>query len=1493
QVNDLFQSVADRAPEERTTYLQAACQGDEALRREVESLIASYERAENFIETPVFEVAPELLTSERTGAMVGESVAHYRIESLIGVGGMGEVYLARDERLGRKVALKFLPERLTADKRQLSRFKSEARAASALNHPNILTVYEIGVEGNRHFIATEFIEGVTLRSALSPGRMSAPETLEIAVQVASALSAAHEAGVVHRDIKPENIMLRPDGYVKVLDFGIAKLTEQHPASGDYITMASTLLTHAGVVMGTPRYMSPEQTRGQRVDAGTDIWSLGVVIYEMLGGTPPFTGQTPSDCIASILKTDPPPLSATLPDVPADLESIVRKALRKNRDERYQKIAEMLGDLRAIKAELGSPAAGPKKKPDWRLTAGIAAVAIVGLAASIFIRYWLPSRIPAGAAPVGASSSAPEPISNKSVAVLPFENLSRDPDNAYFAEGIQDEILTRLSKIADLKVISRTSTQHYKSAPTNLPEIAKQLGVAHILEGSVQKSGGTVRINVQLIKAANDSHVWADTFDRKLTDILLVESEVAKTIADQLGAKLTGQEEQLIAAKPTENLEAYDAYLRGLAYSLKTANTNSNASNAQKYLREAVRLDPKFALSWALLSFVQARGYITATLQPTDSLRESARQAAETAITLQPNLGEAMMAMGYYHYACLKDYDTAVRYFEQARQLMPNSNQIPFALAAVTRRKGQWDRSERYFNEAERLDPRNVSVLTQHALSYKDCRRFPEALRKLEQVLNITPDDIDTIVEKGAIAQAEGDLPRAAALLISLQPAADDTNALETQAYQAILERRPAPIISRLKELLATPDSALGFYKGELRFWLGWAQDVTGDHEAARESWQESRRELEHFLTEQPENHLLLGDLALTAMSLGDKAAALDFSERAMAALPVQKDAVRGPAGLEYLARVAANVGEPDRAIAALQELLSVPYSGALGPGAPLTPALLRLDPMFDALRSDSRFQDIVEGAKEPAARDTTTVPAKSIAVLPFENLSRDPDNAYFAEAIQDEILTRLSKVADLKVISRTSTRQYKSSSGNVRDIAKQLGVAHILEGSVQKIGDAVRVNVQLIKAADDSHLWADTLDRKLTNPFSVESEVAKAIADHLGAKLTGQEEQVIAAKPTDNPQAYDAYLRGLAYTLKPANTTANALGAQKYLREAVRLDPKFALAWALLSSVDSVGYLTKTLQPTVALREEAQQAAETALSLEPNLGEALLAKGYYYYGCLKDYDAAIRYFEQAHQALPNDSRIPESLAYVTRRRGQWEQSETYFNEAERLDPRNANLLTQHAVSLMRLRRLPEALLKLDEVLNITPDSVRIVAFKAGIAQAQADLPRAAALLAPLHPNADDAGTLETQVYQAILERRPAAIIPRLTEILKKPDPELGYFNSDLRYWLGWAQDLAGDHVAAQKSWRQARSELELFLKEQPDNFNVLTDLALTNMGLGDKAAALAFAERAIAANPIENDAISGPSGIETIARVSAQLGEPGRAIDALQKLLSIPAVTDT
>src|SRR6266404_1256917 len=624
RITDLFDEAMTRGAKERTAFLEEACEGDRDLRQQAERLVKSHEKSGDFLESSAFVVAPELLTDDRGGASVGELIGHYRIESLIGIGGMGEVYLARDERLGRKAALKLLPDSLTTDERQLSRFKNEARSASALNHPNILTVYEIGTEGNQQFIATEFIEGITLRASLACGRMNPHAALDIAVQVASALAAAHEAGVVHRDIKPENIMLRPDGYVKVLDFGIAKLTEQRPTSDDHtVETTAVLQTRQGFVLGTAHYMSPEQARGQKVDARSDIWSLGVVIYEMIAGIPPFRGETPSDCIASILTTEPPPLSGVLPDVSLKLESILQKALRKNSDERYQTIKEMLADLRNLKKEL-EPGGSPQTKA--RAESIVSKIkrhkrgVLLTLAAALL------------AAAVFAYSFffvAPGPSPNeKSIAVLPFENLSEDKSNAYFADDIQDEILTHLSKIADLKVISRTSTQRYKNTSQDLSKIANQLGVVNLLEGSVQKTNDQVRVNVQLIRAADDSHLWAETFDRKLTDIFSVESEVAKSIADQLRAHLTGREEQVIAAIPTDNLEAYDAYLRGLAYTLKTFSWPANHLGAQKYLREAVRLDPKFALSWALLSYVDARGYLTTNLQPTLALREEAWQAAE-------------------------------------------------------------------------------------------------------------------------------------------------------------------------------------------------------------------------------------------------------------------------------------------------------------------------------------------------------------------------------------------------------------------------------------------------------------------------------------------------------------------------------------------------------------------------------------------------------------------------------------------------------------------------------------------------------------------------------------------------------------------------------------------------------------------------------------------------------------------------------------------------
>ncbi|HEX3620005.1 MAG TPA: protein kinase [Candidatus Udaeobacter sp.] len=884
---------------------------------------------------------------ESAAATLGE-LGDYQLLEEVGRGGQGVVFRARQKSLNRTVALKVISLGQWASEAHLKRFRREAEAAASLDHPSIVPIYEVGERDGSCYFSMKFVEGGQLDEVVRRNPISIRRAAELIAKVARTVHYAHEHGIVHRDIKPGNILLDVKGEPHLTDFGLARLVETESA-----------MTRTMEVLGTPSYMAPEQAVGNNpagagLTSATDVYGLGAVLYQLLTDHPPFAGGTTFETIKLLLDTEPRHPRLWNRKIDRELSTICLKCLEKDPKRRYPSALALAEDLEhwlkhePIRAKRSGFFTHARKWVRRNPTSALLVASLIALAAAMGWNVW--------------KSELMSRPTTKGIAVLPFENLSHDPDYAYFADGIQEEILTRLASIADLKVISRTSTQRYESKPRNLPDIAKQLGVANILEGSVQKTADQVRVNVQLVNAQTNSQLWAETYDRKLTDIFSVESDVAKAVADQLQAELTGREEQALAVKSTTNPEAYDAYLRGLAYTLKTLPTAANAIAAQKYLREAVRLDPKFALSWALLSYVDARGYTTQSLQPTVALCEEARQAADTALTLQPNLGEAVLAKGSYYYNCLKDYDKAVRYFEQAHQLLPNSSRIPESLAYVARRRGQWERSESYFNEAEKLDPRNVYLLTQHAATYIYRRRFPEALRKLDEVLNITPDDVDALTLKASIAQANGDLPRASALLAPLRPGADDSGAAETQVYQAILERRPASVIPRLKEILAQPDPALGYINGGLRFWLGWAQEAAGDHAAAQETWRQARSELESFLKEQPENYTLIDYLALTNMGLADKGSALALAERGIAMNPVERDAMTGPFPIEILARVAAQMREPDRAIAALQKLLSVPYAGVVG-NIPLTSALLRLDPMFDPLRNDPRFQKLCEGQK--------------------------------------------------------------------------------------------------------------------------------------------------------------------------------------------------------------------------------------------------------------------------------------------------------------------------------------------------------------------------------------------------------------------------------------------------------------------------------------------------------------------------------------------------
>ena len=1396
----------------------------------------------------------------------------YELLEEIGRGGQAVVYRAHQKSLNRPVALKVIGRGPWTTETHLKRFRREAEAAASLEHPCIVPIYEVGERDGQYYFSMQFIDGGQLDEVVRRTPMSIRHAAELVAKVARTVHYAHEHGILHRDIKPGNILLDQKGEPHLTDFGLARLVESDS------TVTATL-----DVLGTPSYMAPEQARGNPQGAAissppnssgltkaVDVYGLGAVLYQLLTGQPPFAGGTTYETIKLLLENEPRPPRLLNPKISRDLSTICLKCLEKDPQRRYSSALALAEDLEhwlkhePIRAKRSGFFTHGRKWVRRNPSTTVLVMMLIVLAIGLSMTVW--KRKPAVLIP-------------KSVAVLPFENLSPLPDSAYLADGIQEEILTRLAGIADLKVISRTSTQHYQSKPRNLGEIAKQLGVANVLEGSVQKIADQVRVNVRLVNAQTDSHVWADTYDRKLTDIFGIESEISKRIAHSLQAKLSGREEQALAVKPTNNPDAYDAYLRGLAFEASNYAGSSSldlGAKAAGFYERAVQLDPKFAIAWARLCRADAFLYFDEG-DMSSAQRDVAKRALENAQKLEADSPETLLALGYYQYHMLRDYALAKATFDRVMEMLPGNAEVPHALALVTRREGHWDESIAYFEQALTLDPRNVELLMDTAWTYLMLQRFPDAIRLYDRALDITPNNLDVMAVKASIYQAQGDLQGAARLLSEINEQTPNEETFEIKIIQSRLERNYAEAIRLLQARLAQFHFASPLDKGYSQVALALMQRLAGDTVDAKVTAEQTRNTFEQLRRDQPGDPHCAEWLSQAYAVTGDRDSAFKEAERAIMLLPITKDPVWGPGLEENLAFIRMIFGDKNRAISTLTSLSQIHYDSHFYASIS-SPALFRLDPIWDPLRSDPAFQKLCEEKID-----------KSIAVLPFENLSGDPNNAYFAEGIQEEILTRLAKIADLKVISRTSTQRYRSKPDDLGEIAKQLGVANILEGSVQKAADQVRVNVQLINAQTDSHLWAESYDRKMTDILGVESEIAKRIADSLQAKLTGREEQALAVKPTKNPEAYNAYLRGLAYSLKPfAGIPANAFGAQRYLREAVRLDPKFALAWALLSYVDSIGYRSLYLQPTVALREEARQAAETALSLQPNLGEAVHAKGYYYFACLKDYDTAARYFEQARPLLPNSSRIPESLAKLEGRRGHWEQCETYFNEAERLDPRNVDVLTHHADSYMCLRRFPEAMRKLDQVLIITPDDMDTLETKAGIAQGDGDLTGASILLAPLHPNADDTGALETQVYQAILERRPAPMITRLQEVLAKPETALGFLNGELRFFLGWAQEVAGDHPAAQESWRQARRELESFLKEQPENYLLMGDLALTNMGLGDKAAAFALTEQAMAALPIEKDAVDGPIPIEILARVAAQMNEPDRAIAALRKLLSMP-----
>jgi eukaryotic-like serine/threonine-protein kinase len=755
-IEEIFRAALDQEPDQLGTFLDKACEGDELLRRKVEALLVSRQRAASFIETSAVGLATRIIQNGQADSLVGQIIGHYKISESIGTGGMGEVHLATDITAGRKAALKILPTRFAGDAERLKRFQQEAHAIVALNHPNILTVYEIGEDHSTHYIASELIEGETLRQRLMRGPIQLSEAVDIAIQVASALAAAHQAGVVHRDIKPENIMLRPDGYVKVLDFGIAKLAEQEvPAMIPTDEALSLVETNLGSILGTAHYMSPEQACGGQVDKSTDIWSLGVVLYEMVTGRAPFTGDTPREVMSAILETEPPPLTKYLADSPAELQQIISKTLRKDREERYHSAHELLQALKDLrhKLEVEADLARATAAPSWlRWTRSPAALALVVLAAALALAlpFYRHRNL--------TTSLPPE----KSIAVLPFVDLSQAKNQEYFCDGISEEILDALAKVDGLRVVGRTSSFSFKGKNANVSEIGKKLNVANVLEGTLRREGNRVRITAELVNTRNGFRLWSETYERELQGVFALQDEITRSIVEALKIKLAVS----LHVHEQRNTEAYELYLQGLFFSNKSS--EADLRRALSFFQHALEKDPTFSRAWtgiAKVWYFLADVYV----KPLEAYPLS-REAALKAIALDEKDAEAHCYLSEAKRVLDWDLAGADAELKRAVELDPNSAPAHFFSGLHPLFRGELKDGLRLILEAQKLDP--VSPITSYVATaaYLANDRVDDAVVEGQRTLQLDPNYfyLDSVL--AAAYREKGNFPEAIALYTKAQEA---------------------------------------------------------------------------------------------------------------------------------------------------------------------------------------------------------------------------------------------------------------------------------------------------------------------------------------------------------------------------------------------------------------------------------------------------------------------------------------------------------------------------------------------------------------------------------------------------------------------------------------------------------------------------------------------------------------------------------------------------
>ncbi len=871
----------------------------------------------------------------------GDTLGRYTINRLIGRGGWGEVYEAVDPELDRLVALKMLTSQLADDPEMRDRFSREARTVAALDHPNIVIIHSVEEADDQHFITMQLVRGQTLAELIPENGLPLKEFFRIAIPLADAVAAAHTKGVTHRDIKPANVMVAEDGLVKVLDFGLAKLIPDD--DGETLVSGAT---PAGSVMGTLNYMSPEQLRGEEADSRSDVFSLGIVFYEMATGEVPFQGKTSLDIAASILRDQPTGVTKIRRGLPKHLERIIRICLDDDPARRYQSGSDVHNQLGHLRDELGTgrpsrPLTTPRRKRRWRLPLAAAAAALLAVVGSFLV-----GRNGSEPAALPPAVAAAEP---SRIVVLPFEDLG-EPAVDYFALGLTEEISGRLAAHAGLGVISRISANQYAGSTKSARQIGDELKVAYILRGSVQWASGSngasrVRILPNLIRVEDDTQIWSDPYVGSVDDIFDVQSEIASRVAEQLGRRLAGGPGIPADDRPTENLEAYQAYLRGLHYARRPVYTLENWALAVGGFSDAVAEDPGFALAWSWLarshSFIVHVGVDDSTER-----RQLARRAIDRATELAPDKPEVRLALGYYHYWVEMDYPRALEELAFAESRLPDHYEIHEGRGYVLRRQGRWQEAVASLQRAFDLNPRSADLAVEIADTHIWRRGYAEAARWCDESIALDPDQVWAYHSKAlALRLDSGDLEAARATLEKM-PQSNDSQWVWTWFWQEFFEGRPADALARLAGMQgswvqaweATEPAAL------LR---AQAEEQIGDTAAARDSYAIAAGLLEGELERLPDDAWRLSALGLAYAGLGREADAVRSARRAVELVPAERDAVAGAAHLTDLALVYARTGRHDEALDLLERLLTEPTA--------VSPPLLRHDTRWRPLAQEPRF----------------------------------------------------------------------------------------------------------------------------------------------------------------------------------------------------------------------------------------------------------------------------------------------------------------------------------------------------------------------------------------------------------------------------------------------------------------------------------------------------------------------------------------------------------